>query len=188
MLAACAPDAPPPAAAAPADPLARAVGGTARDPLVGEVLSLPLMTDVDLREAANTDAVRPPSRPLAMPLPSPLALDALPESPAPPATAGFEPALGACPGSTTITATWALAVPLPAAARVIAAEGTRGAECTRITVRFAAAMPQAALAGWYRRRGALRADAAAVQGRDFALVTHARLDGGTDAVLTVLRR
>jgi hypothetical protein len=112
------------------------------DPAVGEALSEPLMSDVDMRSAAAPDALRPADQPATMQIPGDamVATDGAPTlgqvATAQIGQAGFS----GCNPAIAYSAQWSLRLPtwleLPASARLAEAAGSDTPGCKLRIVRF----------------------------------------------------
>ncbi|HVI99120.1 MAG TPA: hypothetical protein VM657_08650 [Sphingomonas sp.] len=141
----------------------------ALDPALAEALADPILTDPDLGQQANGDALRPPDRPPSGGLPpvdiAPIAPPVMPahHAPAPKgacaqcaiarrsltlgafAAAQPDPAIRGCAAGIRYSARWAArmpaAIPLLADARVLVAAGNDEGECALRAVRFVTGAP-----------------------------------------------
>ncbi|MDB5702707.1 MAG: hypothetical protein JWL66_2906 [Sphingomonadales bacterium] len=112
------------------------------DPAVGEALSEPLMSDVDMRGAAASDALRPADQPATMQIPG----DAMVETDGAPtlgqvATARIkQPGFSGCDPTVAYSAQWSLRLPtwldLPPRARLAEAAGSDTPTCKLRIIRF----------------------------------------------------
>jgi hypothetical protein len=158
--------------------LTKAATGNAADPAIKGALQEPIMVDPALTAQANGEAIRPPSRPYAAPVPADgvapapaVGGEALTAAPPPKkdcpqcrkadqavtlgalAAQQSNPATKTCAARVKYSAVWAnrlpAGIPLYPAARVTEAAGTDEAGCALRVVSFSAAAPIKSVTDWY---------------------------------------
>jgi hypothetical protein len=161
--------------------LAAGIDDNAADPLLARAVNDPIMTDPQLSQQSNADAVRPPPQPYSAPLPA-TTIARMPEPGAEPLMSAPAPAascpqckvadqsltLGAlaeaqrdrrtkgCASALSYSATWASRLPadlpLHPNARVIEAAGSTGRGCALRVVSFVVQQPVGRMVDWYYTR------------------------------------